>query len=404
MDMVVAGYEQHFNRSSRFWRTRFIIIPTEEPPLPMNGSSGERLNDEEVRLAGMDKLADLLGKARWVPPGEKAEAYPTPHFLPTYLGPAASVCDDAVVTQLEEIHASGPLKKKKNSDKVFQEYSLSSIARAMRDEEGVSVKDHRWHGTIYSDSFTGADLTSWLAREFSDISTREQAVEAGSKLHAQGLFEHCRKHHGFLDGLVTIRVISMALLTRLSRHYFYRFKSEFAVPRTPRGSIWSFRGRQSEAMEKPNAAPSGSPIANKGVTITPRKYKRRLVLSQTMVIDADLNKRSLYAETAHVTLLHALRWYLTLLYRILHHDIIHNPATAFHFELNWISTSARCLEELIRQWSRSIEKYGLRLVEGTVPFGQGSVLNVQICTMQGLWTKSRISEIKTRFSLASPFA
>jgi SEA/GATOR complex protein SEA1/DEPDC5 len=54
--------------------------------------------------------------------------------------------------------------------------------------------------------------------------------------------------------------------------------------------------------------------------------------------------------------------------RILHHDIMHNPATAFHFELNWISTSARCLEELIRQWSRSIEKYGLRLVEGTIGF------------------------------------
>lgn len=201
MDMVVAGYEQHFNHSSRFWRTRFIVLPSEEPPLPMTGSSGERLNDEEIRLAGMYKLAEFFGKARWMPPGEKAEVFQAPHFLPTYLGPAASVCDDNVVTQLEEIHASGPLKKKKNSDKVLQEYSLASIAKAMRDEDGVSIKDHRWHGAVHHDSFTGADLTSWLVREFSDISTREQAVEAGSKLHAQGLFEHCRKHHGFLDGL-----------------------------------------------------------------------------------------------------------------------------------------------------------------------------------------------------------
>ena len=58
-------------------------------------------------------------------------------------------------------------------------------------------------------------------------------------------------------------------------------------------------------------------------------------------------------------------WSLISFFRLLHHDIIHNPATAFHFELNWIATSARCLEELIRQWSRSIEKYGLRLVEGS---------------------------------------
>jgi len=38
--------------------------------------------------------------------------------------------------------------------------------------------------------------------------------------------------------------------------------------------------------------------------------------------------------------------------------------TAFHFELNWISTSARCLEDMIRQWSKAIEKSGLRIVEG----------------------------------------
>ncbi|KAF8582674.1 hypothetical protein K439DRAFT_1413077 [Ramaria rubella] len=333
MDMVVAGYEQHFSPSSRFWRTRFIVIPTEEPPPVMYAPSQERLNDEEVRLAGMDKLAELFGKARWVTPGEKADFYPAPRFLPTYLGPAASVSDDAVVTQLEEIHASGPLKKKKNSDKVFQEYSMVAIAKAMRDEEGIPIKDHKWHGIVYPESFTGFELTSWLVREFNDISTRDQAMDAGSKLHAQGLFEHCRKHHGFLDG-----------------HYFYRFKGEFSVPRTPRGTLWGFRGRHGQPEERTlNVAPSGSPIAGKGSNLMSRKYKKRLVLSQTMVIDADTNKKSQYAETA-----------------ILHHDVIHNPMTAFHFELNWISTSARCLEELIRQWSRTIERYGLRLVEGYV--------------------------------------
>jgi len=148
---------------------------------------------------------------------------------------------------------------------------------------------------------------------------------------------HCRKHHGFLDG-----------------HYFYRFNNEWAVPRTPRGSIWGFRGRHAQSedkiIEKQNSSVLGSPITAKGPGfVSPRKYKKRLVLSQTMVIDADTNKRSLYAETA-----------------TLHHDIIHNPATAFHFELHWISTSARCLEDLIRHWGRSVERYGLRLVEGFV--------------------------------------
>ena len=51
---------------------------------------------------------------------------------------------------------------------------------------------------------------------------------------------------------------------------------------------------------------------------------------------------------------------------VLHHDIIHNPATCFHFELQWVGTTARCIDDVLRQWSRSIERYGLKLVEGYV--------------------------------------
>ena len=51
---------------------------------------------------------------------------------------------------------------------------------------------------------------------------------------------------------------------------------------------------------------------------------------------------------------------------VLHHDIIHNPATCFHFELQWIGTTARCIDDILRQWSRTIERYGLRLVEAYV--------------------------------------
>jgi hypothetical protein len=59
---------------------------------------------------------------------------------------------------------------------------------------------------------------------------------------------------------------------------------------------------------------------------------------------------------------------------ILHHDIVHNPATAFHFELHWLGTSARCIEDLIhRQWGWTIERYGLKLVEAYV----GPISDVQ---------------------------
>lgn len=51
---------------------------------------------------------------------------------------------------------------------------------------------------------------------------------------------------------------------------------------------------------------------------------------------------------------------------VLHTDLIHNPANVFHFELHWLGTTARCIEDQLRSWGARIERYGLRLVEAYV--------------------------------------
>lgn len=200
--MLASGYESQFNESLRYWRTRFVVIPTDEVPLTSVGPLGEKLNDEEIRLLGMDKLAELFSKVRWLPPDEKGKQVPPVRFLPTDLGPTQCVLDETLMSQLDEIHAAGPLRKKMKSERDISEMSLQAIAKAMREEDGVSIKDRRWHGKTYPHSFTGADMVSWLVREFRDVPTREQATEWGSKLQDQGLFDHCRGTHGFLDGYV----------------------------------------------------------------------------------------------------------------------------------------------------------------------------------------------------------
>lgn len=68
-----------------------------------------------------------------------------------------------------------------------------------------------------------------------------------------------------------------------------------------------------------------------------------------MLIHADYRKRSTQAENL-----------------ILQHDVIQNPGTAFHFELHWIGTAGRCIDDLLKYWSNIIAPYGLRLVEGYV--------------------------------------
>ncbi|KAH9950328.1 hypothetical protein B0H21DRAFT_567129 [Amylocystis lapponica] len=327
LDMLVAGYENQFNDSLRYWRTRFVVIPTDEPPLTQNGPTGEKLDDEEVRLLGIDKLADLFSRARWQPPEDRGKPVPPVRFLPTDLDPAACVLDESLTAQLDEIHAAGPLRKKMKSERVISDQSLASIAKAMREEDGVPIKEHRWHGNKYPNSFTGTDFVSWLVREFQDVSTREQGTEWGIKLHEQGLFDHCRGAHGFLDG-----------------HYFYALKGEYLVPMTPRGGWFrATRHVPEEANTRGGQLSSGTP------KWSGRRTKRRLILSQSMVIDIDPIKRSDQAESV-----------------VLHHDIIHNPATCFHFELQWIGTTARYIDDVLRQWNRTIERYGLKLVEAYV--------------------------------------
>ena len=216
LDMLVAGYEHHFNESLRYWRTRFIVIPTAESPHVKVGPSGEQLNDEEARILGIEKLAEQFTKLRWQPPDEKT-AYAPVRFLPTTLDPVRSVLDEALMDQLDTIHAQGPLRKKMRSEREIAEMPLGAIAKAMREEDGVPITFYQWHESQYPDSFIGYDFVSWLVREFRDVSTRTQATEWGLRLEEQGLFEHCRGHPKFLDGCKRFIFLLMFLLSVICR-------------------------------------------------------------------------------------------------------------------------------------------------------------------------------------------
>jgi len=200
--MLVAGYENNFNESSRYWRTRFVVIPTLEPP-HIKEAGNDRLSDEEARMSGIEKLAEMFTRLRWQPLDERATCPPV-RFLNTTLDPAICVLDDGLMNELDDIHAEGPLKKKMKSEREIGDMSLSAIAKAMREEDGVPIKFRQWHKAEYPDSFIGYDFVSWLVREFRDMPTRAQATEFGNRIQEQGLFEHCLGKHSFLDGWVAL--------------------------------------------------------------------------------------------------------------------------------------------------------------------------------------------------------
>ena len=125
------------------------------------------------------------------------------------------------------------------------------------------------------------------------------------------------------------------------RHYFYVFGPTYAPASTSSPSRWLF------TLKRPSL--EGNDATSAPMTGPQKLSRKQHALSQTMVIDADHSRRSPFAESV-----------------VLHHDVIQNPGTAFHFELHWVATSARCIEDLLQHWSWVIARYGLRLVEGYV--------------------------------------
>ncbi|EIW84767.1 hypothetical protein CONPUDRAFT_87316 [Coniophora puteana RWD-64-598 SS2] len=339
LDMLVAGYEHQFNDSLRYWRTRFVVIPTTEAPPLTNEPVGEGLDDEEIRIMGIEKLAELFTKHRWQFPEDKdkdkaaQQLLPPVRFLPTTLGPVVALSDEVLMAQLDEIHAAGPLKKKMKSEREIGEMPLQAVAKAMlREEDGVPMKMHHWHGVKYDNSFTGFEFVSWLVREFRDVSSREQAVEVGGELLKKGLFRHARGAHGLLDG-----------------YYFYQLEGDYVNMSTPRMGWFNKASRHVSNDEAPVGRGYYPGTVGRPSAMSPRKPKKSLILTASDIIDIDPGKKSDQAESV-----------------VLHHDIIQNPETVFHFELQWIGTTARCIDDALRQWSRVIERYGLKLVEAYV--------------------------------------
>nr|CAG8498518.1 4149_t:CDS:10 [Entrophospora candida] len=186
--------------------------------------------------------------------------------------------------------------------------SLTLIAQAMLDPVNGIVKDRRWHFKTYPNAIVGNEFVNWLIKNFHDIETRENAVAFGNILQEKGLFEHCKKRHKFLDGF-----------------YYYQLKEEYTSLPTDKDAITT---HPSSLLDK---------------------VKPTFEMSRSMQIDIDPYKKSDRRETA-----------------ILHYDILHNPDNGYHFQLNWLGCTARLIEELLQQWGRTADKYGLKLVEAPV--------------------------------------
>lgn len=295
LDRLISGAEDELTDSVRYWRTRFILIPSDKSPEPMKAPTGEFFNPEEVLILGATKLLETIGKARWKKKGDSREA-PPPKLLPTWLDPSACVTDVTLMQQLERIHKGLDEVARPQTRVEIQDASLKSIAEAMNDPKTGLIEDRWWHKIGYADSFQGDTFVSWLIAHYKDIRTREMAVEWGNRLQKEGLIEHCNNTHGFLDG-----------------YYFYRLTPEYSRQKGRKRGLGWFGRTPDEPARKGIQAPvtEASKEAIATGSRSGRRKKQKIQMSQTMVLDLDSQHKSDRAEVA-----------------ILHSDVIHNPANA----------------------------------------------------------------------------
>ncbi|KAL7422858.1 vacuolar membrane-associated protein iml1 [Cryptotrichosporon argae] len=296
LDRLIAGEEDQLTSSLRYWRTRYLLIPSGLDPTVGAMPSGDQFNLSETLITGAQRILELLGRLQW-PKRPAGTASPLKLLATTY-DPAACVLDEGLMTELERVTGG---KERTETGLRMKGMTLQAVADLMnKDYNGLIIRDRRWLQKVHKNSFTGEQYCSWLRATFVDITTVEQAIDWGQSLLDKGLIEHVNDKHLFHDN-----------------QSFYRLRGQYADART-------------------TAPPQ------------PRR-KRKVTMSQSIVIDLDPASKSDRAEVA-----------------VLHADIIHNARNAFHFELNWLGVTAGLLEELRGKCSTVAERYGLRFVEAPV--------------------------------------
>ncbi|KAG0223968.1 vacuolar membrane-associated protein iml1 [Actinomortierella wolfii] len=241
LDHLVSGYQEEMTEELLYWRTRFILIPTENISAnSLTNVQGEHLDEEELRLAGFQKFLDLFQKARWVPRTEGSNP-PKRHdsssvkvqFITCSF--AAWAFSELAKAEEDQNHQPGqptPTGQLPEPERLNKNSKMQAIAAAIQNPvTGIKLQDKRWHLRVYKSVFLGNETVDWLMHNFVDIETREEAVEFGKKLLDKGLFIHCLGKHHFIDG-----------------YYFYQFSSEYA-PSTKQSSRGWFRNTR-ESLTK----------------------------------------------------------------------------------------------------------------------------------------------------------
>ncbi|KAH8808764.1 vacuolar membrane-associated protein-like protein IML1 [Xylogone sp. PMI_703] len=368
VDSFIAGFGEDMTENLRFWRARFVLIPVARPTLSSGGKQGD--NEEETRLEGIKKLTQLWQRHRYLTPserrwqsnGSRKSKDPNPLDI-VYKTEDPSVVISAELETLPLLETGEPATRRGQllDSERFRRSSLdiASLAEAIQapvERGGVRMQNRRWHLRLHYNCFIGSDMTTWLLENFEDIETREEAVELGNKLMISdekekgkekdmGLFVHVEKRHPFRDGQYFYQMGGEYAKTRPESRsaWFASRKRDSSVPSTPMTESTS---RDSPRPERSRSSSNYDDGSEESGTTTPTGKWPKVFLSKVMRYDVDPRKRSYRPERIN-----------------LHYDRLHNPDSCYHIRIDWMSTTAKLIEDAIESWAGTAERHGLKLVE-----------------------------------------
>lgn len=187
LDELISGEQNALTEDLRYWRTRFILIPSERSAPVIQAPTGENLNEQEVHIAGAERVLEAIDKYRWRKPGDTASIKRL-KLLPNSESPSVCVKNPLLMQQLADHHTNTEAAPPNRNQAEIGKLSLAEIATAMRDPANrLPIDDNWWYKMAYPETFTGDAFATWLLAMYSDIKSRDAAVEHGRRLQTQGL-------------------------------------------------------------------------------------------------------------------------------------------------------------------------------------------------------------------------
>lgn len=317
LDGLISGFEDRLLEGLKYWRARFIVVPKlmDDSEVAELMASKRDLSLEEIRIAGMSRLASELQRFRIRRSGEPRQAFT---FLMTSLDPTQSLYEKPFLRALELFHQTWPsytgtghtnaaMGDPARGQEVtrFSDTPRSALAAEMTVTHAPGgaklVEDHKWRRVTHPRSFYGSELVSWMVERFEDVPDRAAAVAIGNQLMKQGFLEHARHVHDFKDG-----------------HYFYTLTKDWqqiSADKTKNAS----GATSSDARTTPSSA--STPSGSKETRRPPSKGRRRIHLSRSIAFDVGQYHNTRRAGSSDDA---GSRDRAEIC--IIHHDISHNPS------------------------------------------------------------------------------